>query len=336
MSPPRAVRVSIVALPETGVATMFGVYDVLNSMVLLGLDNEGARRTFRVEIVGLREGALRGVSGVPVPVARAVADVTETDMLVVPSVVLGSDGWHPGRHPELVEWAARMHERGALLCSACSGIFLLAETGIFDGHDVTVHYDYAQHLRAAHPALRVHPDRALMVAGAHDQLITSGASTSWHDLVLYLIGRFSGATAAQEVARMFALQWHQDGLAPYMVFDGRTGHGDAVVADAQEWLRAHCATRSPVEQVVARSGLAERTFKRRFTAATQMSPLAYVQRLRIEDAKRRLESSEQSVEAIGRHVGYADPAFFRRLFARVTGLPPGTYRKRYRVPTHTR
>ncbi|USQ80940.1 GlxA family transcriptional regulator [Ornithinimicrobium faecis] len=333
MSPPRTLRVSIVALPESGVATMFGVYDVLNSMGILGLIDEAEAPPFRAEIVGLSEGALAGVSGVPVPVARAVADIAETDIIIVPSVVLGRDGWRTGRHPELVEWTARMHERGVLLCSACSGIFLLAETGAFDGHDVTVHYDYARHLRDAYPSIRVHPDRALLVAGAHDQLITSGASTSWHDLVLYLIGRFAGAAVAQEVARTFALQWHQDGLAPYMVFDGRSDHHDAVVSDAQAWLRTHSSAAAPVELMVARSGLAERTFKRRFTTATQMSPLAYVQRLRIEEAKRRLEGTEQSVEAISRHVGYEDAAFFRRLFKRTTGVPPGAYRRRYRVPT---
>ena len=131
---------------------------------------------------------------------------------------------------------------------------------------------------------------------------------------------------------MFALQWHQDGLAPYMVFEGRIDHGDAVVADAQDWLKDHYSVAAPVEQLVVRSGLAERTFKRRFTEATGVSPLAYVQRLRVEEAKRRLEQTEESVEAIGWHVGYEDPAFFRRLFKRVTGLPPGAYRKRFRVP----
>lgn len=101
-----------------------------------------------------------------------------------------------------------------------------------------------------------------MVAGDRDELITSGASTTWHDLVLYLIGRFVGATVAQEAARVFALQWHQDGLAPYMLFEGRRNHGDAVVADAQDWLTSHYSVGSPVEQLVSRSGLAERTFKR--------------------------------------------------------------------------
>lgn len=331
----RPLDVSVVALPDTGVATMFGVLDVLNSFALMGIGDPGAPPPFRARIVGSAAGPLMGVSGVPVPVSEAVGDIAATDIVIVPSIVLGPDGWESGRYPELVEWASRMHEQGAMLCSACSGIFLLAETGRFDDHDVTVHYDYAPQLRAVHPEVRVHPERALMVTGARDELVTSGASTTWHDLVLYLTGRFAGAVAAQETARMFALQWHQDGLAPYMVFEGRTDHGDAVVADAQDWLRSHFSVAAPVEQLVVRSGLAERTFKRRFTEATGVSPLAYVQRLRVEEAKRRLEQTEDSVEAVGWHVGYEDPAFFRRLFKRVTGLPPGTYRKRFRVPVIT-
>jgi transcriptional regulator GlxA family with amidase domain len=330
--PDRSLNVSVVALPDTGVATMFGVYDVLNSLGLMGIAGSAAAPPFRTEIVGHTAGSLLGVSGVPVPVARGIGDIDTTDIVVVPSIVLGPDGWQTGRYPQLVEWAARMHDQGALLCSACSGIFLLAETGLFDERDVTVHYDYASPLHASFPNMRIHPERALMVTGAQDELITSGASTTWHDLVLYLIGRFVGATVAQETARMFALQWHQDGLAPYMLFQGRRDHGDAVVADAQDWLRSHYSVASPVDQLVARSGLAERTFKRRFTEATGLSPLAYVQRIRIDEAKRRLERTEDSVEAVGRHVGYEDAAFFRRLFKRTTGLGPGVYRRRYRVP----
>lgn len=332
----RSLEVSIVALPETGVATMFGVYDVLNSLGVMEIAGTAAAPAFRPEIVGASAGPLMGVSGVPVPVARAIDDIERTDVVIVPSVLLTADGWQNGRYPQLVEWAARMHEQGALLCSACSGIFLLAETRLFDERDVTVHYDYAPTLRQTAPSVRIHPERALMVAGDRDELITSGASTTWHDLVLYLIGRFAGATVAQEAARMFALQWHQDGMAPYMLFEGRRDHGDAVVAAAQEWLQHNAAVASPVEQMVARSGLAERTFKRRFSAATGLPPLAYVQRVRIDAAKRRLERTEESVEAVARHVGYEDAAFFRRLFTRVAGVTPGAYRRRYRVPGITR
>jgi transcriptional regulator GlxA family with amidase domain len=155
---------------------------------------------------------------------------------------------------------------------------------------------------------------------------------AWHDLVLYLIARYAGAAAAQAVARSFALRWHQDGLAPYTVFAGKRDHGDADVAGAQRWLDTNFPVGNPVEALLSRSRLAERTFKRRFTRATGLTPIAYVQRLRVEDAKRRLERTDSPVDEISWRVGYEDPAFFRRLFKRTTGLAPGAYRKRFRVP----
>jgi len=229
-----------------------------------------------------------------------------------------------------------MHEGGAVLCSACSGIFLLAETGLFDGRDATVHFAYARAFTATFPAVPVHPERVLVVSGRREELVSSGASMAWHDLVLYLIARYAGATAAQEVARLFALQWHQDGLTPYLVFEGRRDHGDAEIRSAQEWLDGHFSVANPVEAMVERSRLAERTFKRRFTEATGLAPIAYVQRLRIESAKRRLERSDTPIEKLAWQVGYEDPAFFRRLFRRTTGLAPGAYRRRFRIPEFAR
>jgi transcriptional regulator GlxA family with amidase domain len=184
--------------------------------------------------------------------------------------------------------------------------------------------------------VQIHPEQTLVVSGKRDEFISSGASMTWHDLVLYLIGRHAGATAAQAVARMFALQWHQDGLAPFMVFEGRKGHGDQAVQTAQDWISKHFSVANPIEEMIKRAGLAERTFKRRFTAATGLSPIAYVQRLRIEDAKKRLERTETAVDEISWQVGYEEPAFFRRLFKRVTGLTPGTYRRKFRIPDYAR
>ena len=135
---------------------------------------------------------------------------------------------------------------------------------------------------------------------------------------------------------MFALQWHSDGLAPYIVFQGKKDHGDAEILAAQEWLRQNFSVARPVEEMIRRSKLAERTFKRRFVGATGLPPIAYVQRLRVEDAKRRLERTDAPVDEIGWRIGYEDSAFFRRLFKRVTGLSPGAYRKRFRIPDFAR
>jgi transcriptional regulator GlxA family with amidase domain len=323
-------------VPDAVVATLAGIYDVMNARALMALADNPCSAPFKVEIVGETVGPLGLASGVPMPVQRAIDEIEATDIVIVPSLMVHGTGWKIGRYPRLVQWLRRMHERGALLCSACSGIFLLAETGLFDHKDATVHYAYARAFSAVHPAVPVHPERVLVVSGAREELISCGASTTWHDLVLYLIARFASATDAQEVARMFALQWHQDGLAPYITFEGKRDHGDAQIESAQQWLSKNFSVANPVAEMVKRSKLAERTFKRRFAAATSLTPIAYVQRLRIEDAKRRLERTRDSVDEISWRVGYEDPAFFRRLFKRTTGMSPGAYRKRFCIPDFAR
>lgn len=332
----KPLHVSLVAIPDAVVSTLSGVFDVMNAFSVLPPSDVAITRPFEVQIVGIETGLLTLASLVPVTVQCSIATIEATDIVIVPSILLGPDGWRKGRYPQLVDWIYRMHAGGALICSACSGIFLLAETGLFDGADATVHFGYSAAFTAAFPQVHIHPERVLVVSGRREELISSGASMTWHDLVLYLIARHMGAAAAQSIARFFALQWHQDGLSPYIVFEGRKDHGDTAIQAAQEWVAIHFSVANPLEEMILRAGLAERTFKRRFTAAAGTSLIAYVQRLRIEDAKRRLEGTEASVDEISWQVGYEEPAFFRRLFKRVTGLAPGAYRRRFQIPDYAR
>lgn len=334
----RPLHVSLVAIPDAVISTMTGIYGVLNSFRMLGRAEASIpdHPPFTIDIVAERRGSVALASGMPIEAGRAVSDIAATDIVIVPSILLGPAGWVTGRYPELVVWVRSMHASGALICSACSGVFLLAETGLFDNHETTVHWAYADRFAKVFPRVPLRPDRVLVVSGPRDELVASGASMTWHDLVLYLITRHVGATAAQTVARSFALQWHHDGLAPYMVFQGRRDHGDALIVEIQNWLVTHFSIANPVEDMVRRSGVAERTFKRRFTEATGFAPLDYVQRLRIEDAKRRLERTDAPADEISWKVGYEDAAFFRRLFKRETSMTPGAYRRRFQVPDFAR
>ena len=155
------------ALPDAVVSTLFGIFDVMNAFASHGHPERrfGRAAPFHVEIVGEAVGPLELASGVPINVQRAIDTIETTDIVIVPSVLLRPDGWQKGRYPRLVDWLRTMHERGAVLCSACSGIFLLAETGLFDGKDATVHFGYARAFAATYPAVPIHPERVLVISG---------------------------------------------------------------------------------------------------------------------------------------------------------------------------
>ena len=327
---PTPRHISVVAVANSTASTLFGIYDVLAYVERQGLSSSGAA-AIHVDIVGEAQGPLALASGVTVNVQRAVDKIDASDIVIVPSVHF-EPGWTKGLYPQVIEWIGRMHRGGAILCSACQGLFLLAETGLFDGHDATVHYNAAEIFAAAYPAIPIHPERPLIISGKREELLSSGASVAWHDLALHLVARYAGSAAAQDVAKAFALQWHHEGFTPYVVFSSKNDHGDAEIGSAQKWLSQHFSVANPVEEMMKRSKLAERTFKRRFVSATGLAPIAYVQRLRIEDAKKRLERSDAPVDEISWRVGYEDPAFFRRLFKRTTGLAPAAYRRRFRIP----
>jgi transcriptional regulator GlxA family with amidase domain len=330
----KSVYVCLLAIPEMMASTLMGLYDVLSSFRLLGAysDALAGRTHFKAEIVATAAGPLSSASGVPVEAQRSIKQIDSADVIIIPSIMVHRGEWEQGRYPELVKWLVEMHAAGAQLCSACSGVLLLAETGLLDGKDATVHWMYAQTFRRNFPNVRLRLERALVAAGKHQEFLMSGASTSWHDLILYLIAQHAGPTAAQAIAKFFAFQWHADGQSPYVVFEPVTDHGDAAIHKAQNWLARHFSVANPIEQAARISGIPERSFKRRFKSATGHAPIDYVQRLRVEEAKRRLERTDAPVDEISWKVGYEDPAFFRRLFKRVTGVTAGAYRRKFHIP----
>lgn len=334
-SPPQ-IRIQIVATPDSTVTPVTGLYETFGYVERLTapedrLDGQGRR--IDAEIVAETAGTIAGASGLPITAHRSVDDVAEADTVIVPSMAFGREGeWTPGRYPKLVRWLREIYERGATVCSACTGVNLTAEAGLLDGSEATVHWASETSFRHRHPDVRLRPQEVLVISGDGGRLITSGAADAWHDLALYLIATHVGPATAQAIARFNLWEWHRDGQVAFHVFDPPTDHGDAAVLAAQRAIAENFAVASPVEEMVSWSGLAPRTFKRRFKAATGHTPIAYVQRIRVERAKRLLETSDEPIEEISWAVGYEDPASFRRLFKRLTGLAPGAYRQRFQVP----
>lgn len=336
MTKPEApIHVSLIALPEGLVAPLAGLCEALLSFDLIGTFDDAvpSQAPFEVEIVAPPTAGERGASGLPHGAGRTVEEVARTDLAIVPSVLVEDGRWVTGRYPETVEWLKAQHSMGGVLCSSCSGVLLLAETGLLEGREATVHWAYAPTFRRNFPGVKLRMEEVLITTGDREDFVLTGASASWHDLALYLVARYVGPTAAQAIAKFLLLQRHTDGQAPYLVFDPPLDHGDGVVLEVQEWIRNHYTSPDSVEEMERRSGLPSRSFKRRFARATGHPPLRYVQMLRVEEAKRRLERTTQPVERISQAVGYEDPSFFRRLFKRTTRLTPAEYRRKFRMPT---
>ena len=216
-----------------------------------------------------------------------------------------------------------------MLATACSGALLLAEAGLLDGCDATTHWAYTDTLKRRYPKIRVHTQRALVVAGEGQRLVMAGGGTSWLDLALYLIARYAGVDVAMQTARVNLIDWHEIGQQPFASLARTRQVEDAVIARCQVWIADHYRQPAPVAAMAKLSGLPERSFKRRFAQATGLAPLEYVHTLRLEEAKQMLEATDAPIEAIANEVGYEDAGFFARLFRREVNLTPGQYRKRF-------
>ena len=331
--PDKPHPVALLALPESTASVLYGIYDVLNSIgwAWPSLSGEPAQHAgFGVSLVSHDGAPFRCFGGIQVTPHGRLDEVPAEALAVVPDIAMDPRGDPRGRWPEVTEWLATHYARGGLIATVCTGSVLLAETGLLDGRQATTHWAFKGLFERCYPKVELRTGRLLVAADPEARLVTSGGVASWEELCLYLIGRFCSQEEAIRTAKFHLLGDRSDGQLPFamMVPPGR--HGDAAIADSQSWIADHYSLPSPVTRMIERSGLPERSFKRRFKAATGFSPVGYVQTLRIEEAKQQLERTPLSTEEIAAAIGYEDAAFFRRLFKRHTGVTPARYRQRVR------
>lgn len=324
------LETAIVAVPETAGSALYGMVDVLSAT---GNVWETLTRTtplpapFHVRIVSATRERFRCGYGIPVEPDADVDEIEHADIVILPEMWLGPDEHLSGRYPALIAWIRARYESGAHVYSACSGALMLAETGLLDGRDATSHWGYQDLFRRQYPRVRFHPEPNLCFGDQSGRIVTAGGTTSWHDLALHIIARHVSPGEAMRIAKVYLLKWHDEGQLPYAPLVRQQPHTDAVVQSCEQWLREHVREPGAVAGVVGHARMPERTLKRRFKLATGLAIIDYVQNLRLEEAKRLLESSDKPVEEIGFAIGYEDPSFFRRLFKRRTGISPGRYRR---------
>lgn len=328
----KVLRVALLAVPEVTASALYGMFDLFAGVGRdweFLVDGKAGGSPFRPMIVTATGEPFHAANAVSVEPHCSLAGLPGPELVCIPEVLVAPDDDLSARYEAETAWLAACYAQGATLASACSGALLLAEAGLLNGQDATTHWGYCDALASRHPAVRVHPERALVVTGDGQRIVMAGGGTSWHDLALFLVARFVGVDAAMRVARVWLIDWHDIGQQPFAALARARQVDDAVIAGCQAWIAEHYDEDSPVSAMMRVSGLAERSFKRRFSRATGMSPLEYVHTLRLEEAKQVLETTDLPVEAVANEVGYEDASFFGRLFRRKIGLTPAQYRKRF-------
>lgn len=228
----------------------------------------------------------------------------------------------------LSRWVRTQHAAGATIGTVCLGAFVLAQTGLLDGRAATTHWTQAKPLGERFPNIRVHAEQPIIDDG---DIITTAGLMAWAELGLRLVDRLLGPSIATRTARFLVIEHSDSAQQCGSNFAPILGHGDSAVLKAQHWLQSTGAVDVSLAEMARRAGLEERTFLRRFRAATGLKPTEYCQHLRVGKAREMLEFTNGTVDHIAWTVGYQDPAAFRATFRKITGLAPSAYRSKFGV-----
>ena len=267
---------------------------------------------------------VRTFSGVTLVPDMSVSELDAPDIVII-SGVWSKFGKFLSTQGRVIDWLRGQHSRGTTIASMHSGAFLMAEAGLLDSKVATVYWQMEDEFRARYPNVILQPERKITSTG---NLYCSAGISSGLEMAIHLIERIYGISCAQRVSESFLMDIPRQTPEFQLVFDAMKQHTDTQVLDAQQWLESNFSSNFLMDEVADKVGLSHRSFMRRFKKATGDTPLAYLQRVRIETAKELLHNSSYSVEEIGYRVGYEDASYFSRLFKQRVELTPGEYKAR--------
>lgn len=289
------------------------------------LEAAGRPPLFQVELVGLTKEVKLHTGSFTVHTDHLISDVKKTDLIFVPALI-GDMKTALELNQDFVPWIIKQYRQGAQVASLCIGAFLLASTGLLNGKKCSTHWRSANLFRSMFPEVTLVDDR--IITEEHG-LYSSGGANSYWNLLLYLLEKFTDREIAIVASKVFAVEIDRKSQSPFIMFNGQKGHEDEHVKKAQEFIENNIADRISVEALAVKFAIGKRNFERRFKKATNNTPVEYMQRVKIEAAKKCFETSRKNVNEVMYDVGYTDTKAFRTVFKKITGLSPIDYRNKY-------
>ena len=255
----------------------------------------------------------------------AIADIERTDIIIVPTSGLELDE-KLMENSALVPWLRKHHAAGAMIAGVCMGAAYLAEAGLLDGKRATTHWAVADDLRRRYPKVDWRTD---LFVTEENRVLCSGGVAAAGDISLYMVEKLCGHEVALQTAKALLLTMPRTHQSGYAVLPLSRPHDDERIRAVETHLQERFRENHCTDDLAERANMSERTFLRRFKAATGRVPAAYLQAVRVEAAKAMLESEASPIQSVACAVGYDDVSFFRSVFKRQTGMTPGEYRDHF-------
>jgi transcriptional regulator GlxA family with amidase domain len=314
-----------ILIPETAVIEAIADPHYMFKAVNQFLISAGKRPLFNVKLVALTPEVKLENSLYTVHAEQLLNEVEKTDLIFIPAIS-GDIQKALALNQAYIPWIVEQHRKGAELASLCIGAFLLASTGLLNGKKCSTHWNSANEFRELFPEVEV-IDGSILTE--ENGIYSSGGANSYWTLLLHLVEKYTDRDTAILASKFFAVDIDRDSQASFMMFVGQKDHNDEEILKAQLYLEEKYTEKITVDELADRFGIGRRSFERRFKKATNNTVVEYLQRVKIEAAKKQFENSRKNINEVMFDVGYTDTKAFRTVFKKITGLTPIEYRNKY-------
>jgi transcriptional regulator GlxA family with amidase domain len=309
---------------HTSLVNIEGTHQILSEVNILRT-GMGKAPLFDIQLVGLSTHTTQRNGLFTIKPDCLISDVAKTDLIIIPAI----HGKFPnvvGDNKEFIPWIVQQFNKGAEVASLCIGSFFLAATGLLKGKQCATHWRFANEFRALYPDVNLMDDK--IITDDHG-IYTSGGAYSYLNLLVYMIEKYTGRDVAILISKAFGIDFDRTLQSPFMIFQGQKAHEDETVKQAQEYIEKNFEEKITVDQLADAFAVGRRSLERRFKKATCNTVSEYIQRVKIEAAKKDLETGRKNVLEVMYDVGYSDVKAFRSIFRKITGLSPIEYRNKY-------
>lgn len=309
---------------ENNLSSIVGAYKIFSRANTCWKESY-RKELFKIELAGISKKVAFYEGLFTVKPHTHISAITKTNLVIIPSL---NHNYHTAvkKNKPLIDWIEKQYKNGAAIASICTGAFLLASSGLLDGKSCSTHWAAADTFRTLFPKVNLQTDR--LITDEHG-ICTNGGAYSFLNLLIYLVEKYYDRETAIFCSKVFQIEMDRNSQSPFTIFTGQKLHGDDMVKKAQAYIEKSLREKISVEQLSSRFSVSRRNFDRRFIKATGNTPIEYLQRVKIESAKKAFESSRKTVNEVMYDVGYTDVKAFREIFRRITGMSPLEYRGKY-------